>query len=108
MQALKYAKELVGILHVKAYSVVRNNENDFAVSFPGADLDSGHISLPGEFDCVPQQVGPNLTEQAEITSDRGQFADDPFDTAPCATFLYRNQHFLKHPAHVDAFPPQFC
>src|ERR1035437_8433180 len=107
MQALKYAKELVGVLHVKAYSVIRNNESDFAVAFPGADLDSGHISLPGEFDSVPQQVGPNLTEQGEVTSDRGQFADDPYDAALRATFLYRNQRFLKRLVHVDAFPPQF-
>ena len=57
MQTLKYAKQLVDVLHLKARAVIGDEYLDLIV-LPGgtANLDFGLRPCPGEFDRIGQQV----------------------------------------------------
>ena len=57
MQTLKYAEQLIDILHVEAGAIIPHEHLDVIAGVDATDLDFGPISHAGEFDRIGEKVG---------------------------------------------------
>src|ERR1700716_74613 len=97
MPALKYAKQLIGILHVEAHSGVAN-EDDCGAAFllDGSYLDDRMCAWARVLQRVGQQVLKDLSQQVPVALERWQGRDSPFHIAPLVFRLEKRDHFIDN------------
>ena len=93
MQALKNAKQLVDILHVKSASIILNKKDKLAGLRVAADLDSRRGLFAGELDGVGQKVGKDVAEQRWVGVARGQIAHHDLHRPSLVVGFQSIEHF---------------
>src|SRR5262249_21071934 len=78
MQALKYAKQLIGIFHAEAHSVVANKNHRLPVFLGLANFNYGGRTRAGIFKCISDKVLKDLPDQSGITFHKGKVCNLPF------------------------------
>src|SRR5579863_4487044 len=81
VQALKDAKEFVGIFHVEANPVVTYKNHLVRPALSLSHLDDGAFTATGEFDGIGQQVLQDLPNQDGVAFTYLKFCDAPLDAA---------------------------
>src|SRR5207237_6228312 len=81
VQALKDAKQFLGIFHVEAHAVVADEDNRLSLRLEGADLDAGLGAGPGVFEGVGQQVDEDQPQQRRVAANIWQRPDHPLNLA---------------------------
>src|ERR1700739_366999 len=82
MQTLKYAKQLMRVLHIEPCPVIPEKHNYF-IGIPAGvpDLDFCPRSLPRELDCIRNQINKNQSQHRTVSITRRGVADLPLDIA---------------------------
>src|ERR1700676_145043 len=86
VQALEWAEELFGILHVKTRSVVTNEERSDSFLPVGPDLDPRRRDLRRKLPGVPEQVVERHAHEPVVCLHQQLVFDTPFDV-PIAVLL---------------------
>src|SRR5260370_6974060 len=82
MEALKHAEHLVGVPHVKADTVIADEDHWLAVHGHLPYFNDGPFAWPGELEGVREQVGKDLLDQAWIAFTKWQTTNRPADFPP--------------------------
>ncbi|MDT4860538.1 hypothetical protein FQZ97_951070 [compost metagenome] len=95
------------MLRIEADTVVANEEHRAIRVRVPADLDLADVAMPGVFECVVQQVDPDLAQEHRIALDRRQIRRDaPLDVAQARVILQTDHHLAQHRVQIDAFDVQ--
>src|SRR5262249_24581000 len=85
VKPLKYAEQLVGVLHVEADSIVSNaDDHGVIVAIRAADLDFGVWPSSGELDAVGQEIHQYHTKHRAVAVDHRQSGETPDDVTSLA------------------------
>ena len=121
VQALEYAEQFAGILHVETGTIVTHREFARAVGqFAHGNLDDRRVAAGGVLDRVAQQVQPQLSHHVLVGHQHRQRRDLPFDLARRAVagvvaqvgvqhragFLHQRLHIDRLQAHRTAPQPR--
>src|SRR5581483_10416382 len=98
MQPLEHAKELVGVFHVEADSVVADEEDPFTAVVAGADLHRRAVTLARILECVVDQVHEHLLEQRRVAADGWQLANGNLYRTPFRVRMQFGEHLLHDPS----------
>ena len=107
MHALKWRKQLVGVGHVKAGTVVLDVKDRVAISIrllPETDACDGLAGA--EFPGVAQQIFHQLTKQAMVAGGTKPGLDLRLQNAGRIALTQRCQHLSSHRAEVHGFAEQ--
>src|ERR1700733_5254399 len=82
MQALKYAKELIHVLHIEADTVVPHEHHNLIFArFGASNLDFGLGASPRKLDGIGEKINKYQPQHGTIPIEIGQGADVPNNVA---------------------------
>ncbi len=82
MQALKHAKQFVGILHIKPCSIIPDKDDHFVEVFIGAPYGNfGPLPLPSELDRIGNEIDEDEPQHGTVSITRRKGVDFPRDIA---------------------------
>jgi hypothetical protein len=77
MQALKNAKEFVGMARIESGAVIAHKDHAHPVSVEAADLDRRDLAIAREFHGIGKQIRENESEETRIDLEFRQRTDFP-------------------------------
>src|SRR6266478_2319065 len=94
VQALKDTKQLVGILHIEAHSVVPNEVDKLTFDRHLPDVNHGGVAGACVFGSVGEQVVIYLLHQSRIAVNKRQIADLPLNIPVLRFVLQVSEDFF--------------
>src|SRR5436190_185535 len=96
VKALKNAKKLVGVFHVKTSPVVAHERDQVGIDSMRADLDDRLLPGLGVLDRVGQEICKNQFDQPDITLNSRERVDMPLDTSAMSVALELGDDLLQY------------
>src|SRR5208282_1740150 len=94
MQTLENSEQLIGILGIKAHTVVTHEESRDAAGFLRADLNDGGAASAREFGGIGEKIGKRQSHQSGIAIRFRERFDGPFDAAIAGLLRQVGNHLL--------------